>query len=240
MGVWHRIIALASLSLLTQACVQHNVAKAPEATGQQTINPLKLYHPKTSLEDLDQRTAAEINGYADKALDAQCERESFAPWCNAANAKQITHRLTPVELQNISHNVFNHFVYKSDAVDSWDDYVAIVDRGQIFYGDCDDITSTTLNALERAGQPLNKMWMMLVNVESHGDLDHIIGVIQDSNGTYWVVGDTNPTNAYPLARLTYSPRAMVRLDQRHKWMSALEAPVLQNYPEKLGYAPVIH
>jgi hypothetical protein len=146
----------------------------------------------------------------------------------------------------ISMQVYKGYIYTADGVDSWNSYSADQIAGKIWRGDCDDLTSTTLDMLYRAGQPLDKMWMLLNNVESHGTMDHIVGIIQAADGKYYVVGNTNEkANVFPLEMLAFSPRSIVRMDERNNWVSPLVSPVFKNYPNLLGIpskpkAPQIH
>lgn len=227
MGKWYRVLFLAAFCVFTQAC---NSTGTPQSKIDAQDNTLAhAFHRPSAIIALTPDAVTEVNNYGDQALSTECDRESWLGWCDKPLAQFRTRTLSVSQASNISHAVQNGYVYKADTVDSWNSFSASQLAGITWYGDCDDLTSTTLDMLYRSGQPLNKMWMLLNDVESHGVLDHIVGVIQASDGKYYVVGDTSTENFYPLADFKYSPRGVVRLDQRHNWVSALQSPLFAHY-----------
>ena len=227
MGRLHRVLILAALSVFTQACSSTGAPQSTVATQDNTLS--HAFHRPSAVDALTPDAVESVDSYGDQALSTECQRESWLGWCDKPLPQLQTRALPISQISRISHAVQNGYVYKSDVVDSWNSFSASQLAGITWYGDCDDLTSTTLDMLFRSGQPLNKMWMLLNDVESHGILDHIVGVVQASDGKYYIVGDTSPTNVYPLAHFKYSPRGVVRLDQRHKWVSALDSPLFANY-----------
>jgi hypothetical protein len=94
------------------------------------------------------------------------------------------------------------FKYVPDGeVDSWRSHYEAAKAGA-WSGDCDDLTSTVLDALHRKGHPADRMWRLLVSSKRTAVVDHMVGVVEDVEGRRWVVGDTFGP-AYPASRLKH-------------------------------------
>lgn len=235
MGKWSQLLTLVALSVLTQACNSTDTAAASNAPVPAKINTLKnRFIPKTTIQTTPEEIQGTVN-YGKAKIEEQCERASWTPWCLEGNKQPLaTKRLSYAKAHEISLSVQKGYVYTADPVDNWNSYSALHVRHETWYGDCDDLTSTTLDMLHRAGQPLDKMWMLLNNVRSRGTLDHVVGVIQTSDGRYYVVGDTDARSMYPIEKMTFSPRALARMDNPGVWVPADEHQMFKEHPRLLG------
>jgi len=77
-----------------------------------------------------------------------------------------------------------------------------------------------LDILIRAGQPRNRVWLVLADVQHNGPFDHLVAMVQDVDGHFWIVGDTSAQNAYPADRIKYRIAGTARGDHMNVW----EAP----------------
>lgn len=156
-----------------------------------------------------------IEGYGIQEIENNCRVQETPVWCVGRNAD--AQELDSTDFQRVERNAREHWTYSHDAEDSWRVFSRRVYDGAAWTGDCDDLALTTLDLLGRMGQPLNKMWLMLVKVDrSTMRADHIIGVAEDKNGMLWIVGDTGPF-ARPLDTMTYRALAWARMDHPRAW-----------------------
>ena len=98
--------------------------------------------------------------------------------------------------------------------------------GAAWSGDCDDLAFTALDYMAWDGYPPERMWRVgMVIRTQEGKIEHMIGVVETSDGRAWVVGDVN-RSAYPLSDFdkVYEGRAHItyasRLDQGMTWKAA--------------------
>lgn len=144
--------------------------------------------------------------YGKTKLLEQCMEQPSVLWC--ADYRQETSPLSQNLIHAADSLVRKNWTYLSDEHDTWRVHTSTVLNNQIWLGDCDDIATTTLEVLARAGQPRDKMWLVLVAAQLsyriQGRLDHLVAIVQDSEGEFWVVGDTNG-KVYRLSDMTYRP-----------------------------------
>lgn len=169
--------------------------------------------------------------YGTLAVLDQCKAQPSVLWCNTASLPEKP--LTAYDIIQLSLDAKAKFRYTSDTVDTWRVHSSEVLMKQEWYGDCDDLTSTTLDLIVRAGHPRSKVWMVLADVEHKGMLDHLIGMVQDIDGHYWIIGDTSAQNAYPASRVKYRIVGTARGDHMTLWedphvVGAFPADALQS------------
>jgi predicted transglutaminase-like cysteine proteinase len=150
-------------------------------------------------------------------VNEQCRAQPTNPWCQPKAHRTTT--LDAYRLNVISRQVFKNFVYTSDVVDKWRVHSPEVIKGESWKGDCDDLASTTLDMMIRAGHPMNKLWMVIVDSSNTGYLDHMVAMAQDDDGHYWIVGDTSKRNVYPAELITYKVLAIARMDTVKFWFN---------------------
>jgi len=140
--------------------------------------------------------------------------------------------MRPAEIIAIDARARARFVYVEDVMDMWRSHADAVERGEEWRGDCDDLTSTTLDLLTRAGLPITQAYRLHVNAgngphagNSATDVNHQIAVVLDDRGDAWVVGDTFGP-AYPYTRMEHVVCYHHRLDRR----SSKGAPFVPGAP----------
>ena len=107
------------------------------------------------------------------------------------------------------------FTYQPDGVfDRWRSFGDDVLLGRAWAGDCDDLTSTVLDLLGRAGQPLDRRWRLTVGALQTGRVDHLVGCALSDEGAWIVVGDTFGP-AYGAWQMRHQPFDFHRLDERN-------------------------
>jgi len=118
---------------------------------------------------------------------------------------------TPEMIKTLDARVRKLFTYVHDkhGADLWTSYASNVKLNKPFYGDCDDLASTTLDMISQLGYPKTCMARGLVSSKKNSLVDHMIAYCMDNLGKVWVVGDTFGP-AYPISRmqhqqLEYSP-----------------------------------
>lgn len=108
------------------------------------------------------------------------------------------------------------FKYAVIDTSRWGVYVAEVLGGKAWVGDCIDLVSTEMEILAERGQPLNRIWRLLViDQESDASItqpDHAVAAVTDDDGAFWVIADTFGT-MYPAAELKHRPFCYNRLDE---------------------------
>lgn len=102
--------------------------------------------------------------------------------------------------------------YLADAADAWRSHADDVLAGRAWRGDCDDLASTALDLLARAGCPLDRLWRLIVTAA--GGQRHMVGCVQADDGRLWIVGDTFGA-CYRAESMAHSPVQSCRLDEAH-------------------------
>lgn len=171
--------------------------------------------------------------YGIRSIQDQCKAQPSNLWCQTIRLKEQT--LAPWEIFQISLETKSNFVYKSDVQDNWRVHSSEVLMKQTWFGDCDDLASTTIDMLVRAGQPRSRAWLVLADVEHKSTLDHLVGMVEDADGHYWIVGDTSSQTAYPANRTKYRIVALASMDKPEEWkdphlVPAFDAKNLQSNP----------
>ncbi len=111
------------------------------------------------------------------------------------------------------------FTYQPDppAKDRWRSFAAMVLAGKSWKGDCDDLTSTVLDLMARAGMPHDRLMRALViSPQSTGQIDHMVGIAIDEAGVEWVVGDTFES-AHPRSSSKHRFVQVSRVSEKTVW-----------------------
>lgn len=103
--------------------------------------------------------------------------------------------------------------------DNWRSYADDVLAGRPWAGDCDDLTSTVVDLLNRAGVPKSGLYRVLVNASGARFIDHMIGCVWDDDGRAWIVGDALAGEPYPAEQCRYPVCRYETLDALKTWRS---------------------
>ena len=221
------LVAAIALFTLTSA-VPPDINNASQITPSPpvVVTPSPISAP-SGPQDLGWNDQQRIFAYGVRSIADQCAVQPAVLWCSKIELVEKT--LSAYEIIDGSLKVKEKFVYTNDVVDNWRVHSRVMLEGHTWFGDCDDLTSTTLDMLIRAGQPRHKIWMVLVNTTTKGMFDHLVGMVQDDVGKFWIVGDTSSQNAYPVDRIKYRVVGVARGDQMKQWM---DPRIMGVFPEK--------
>jgi len=205
--------------------------KALEDSPTVQVTILKKIDPQPI--DLSWEQQQEAFNYGLRSIAEQCKNQPTNLWCSNFKLEEKT--LDAWKIMNTSLNIKSKFHYVSDTIDNWRVHSGTVLLDRDWYGDCDDLTSTSLDILVRNGQPLDKIWFLLVDVQHTSTFDHLIGMVKDDRGHFWIVGDTSSQNSYPVDQLKYRVVAVARGDHALKWedphlLGAFPVSTLQSNP----------
>lgn len=97
--------------------------------------------------------------------------------------------------------------------DTWRSHADDVLAGKDWSGDCDDLASTVLDLLGRAGEPLSNLYRVIVAANASAEPNHMIGAVADERGAVWVVGDTFGSEPYPAEDCPHRPVRYQRMSE---------------------------
>lgn len=119
-----------------------------------------------------------------------------------------------LRIQDIDATARANFTYLADpqGADTWRSYADQARAAVPWEGDCDDLVSTVLDLLGRAGLPLEQRFRLVVRPSGSPD-QHMIGMAVDDGGQFWIVGDTEGP-IYPADACTYAADVYQRLSER--------------------------
>ena len=110
--------------------------------------------------------------------------------------------LNSQEIRRIDSMARKNFTYVAEEEDLWRSFADKVIQSKKWQGDCDDLASTTIDLLHRAGAPKNSLTRAIVGTYGSKTPDHMIAFAEDDKGRQWVVGDTFGP-AYPRKDMTH-------------------------------------
>ena len=125
------------------------------------------------------------------------------------------------DLQEIKHSVDYCHVYQSDQSrfgkpEHWESFHKIVNRGERFYGDCDDYCLTVANLIIKQFQNPDDVRLALVNTGSHNNaaFDHVVCLVR-IHGIWYVVDNRRPIQKQN--ETAYRWYAFIDLPLSSKW-----------------------
>jgi predicted transglutaminase-like cysteine proteinase len=192
---------------------------------------VKIDPPKP--KDLTWPEQQSVFAYGTKAIVEHCQAQPMSLWCSPVKLKE--NPLTAWEIMNLSLEVKENFRYLLDVNDNWRVHTSSVMTKNTWQGDCDDLAVTTLDVMIRYGLARDRAWLVLADVQHTDVLDHLIGMVQDIDGKFWIVGDTSSQNAYPVDKLKYRVVGIANMSDPSKWVDphtvdAFPASTLQSNP----------
>lgn len=162
----------------------------------------------------DRETNRQIHYGEDSSLE-QCQAQPNIMWCKGYD--EFHQPLTEETIKTADSRVRDDFTYSSDIIDTWRVHSHEVMNTRAWAGDCDDLATTALDMLARQGQPLDRMWLVLVAAKQSskvsGRLDHLIAIVEDDQGRFWIVGDTSEVTV-ELKFMKYRPLAYMSTNDR--------------------------
>jgi len=117
------------------------------------------------------------------------------------------------EIKHWDSKARSGFVYVPDpGTDTWRSHADDVLANRSWQGDCDDLVSTVLDLLGRAGVPLDHRYRLEVASRHSGQINHLVGAVVADDGGFWIVGDTFGA-AYPAADMRHTAYEYSRLSE---------------------------
>lgn len=145
-------------------------------------------------------------GMASKAVAAPLPQEVAAcssqnlSWCDITQTKTLAGN-QDAAMQKAAAEAAAKMQYtfgdQSRSKDEWKSFDKESAEGQQWQGDCDDLTLTTIEAAVRMGVSETRLYRALVAVQKTEGrqtktvMGHMVGVYEDTNGKFWVIGDTD-------------------------------------------------
>ena len=120
--------------------------------------------------------------------------------------------MTPAQVAHWDAKAREQFVYLADgALDTWRSHADEVLAGFAWEGDCDDLVSTALDLMARAGLPLASCYRLIVDAAGKPG-DHRVGAALGDDGALYIVGDTFAA-CYPAGAMAHVPGQYQRMDE---------------------------
>lgn len=121
-----------------------------------------------------------------------------------------------IDIRAVDTLARSRFTYKVIDTAVWGVYAKQALAGAAWAGDCIDLVSTAMELLAERGQPLNRLWRLLV-IDQDSDPsvtqpDHAVAAVEDDAGDFWVIADTFAT-AYPASEMKHRPFCSNRMDE---------------------------
>lgn len=133
----------------------------------------------------------------------QCSAQPNVPWCRGD--LQVQGRIpTEADIKTNERFVRRNFTDVTEVgPDIFRSHYDTIQGEAAWSGDCDDLVSTVLENLVEAGFDATRMRRVAVSIHRDGVPDHMVGLVEDSQGRTWVVGDINEDGVYPLRNMRY-------------------------------------
>lgn len=130
----------------------------------------------------------------------------------------LVQAMTAAEIRRIDLEARAKFVYRSDppGTNPWRSSADAVLASQAWTGECADLTSTVLDLMARAGEPLANLYRVAVSDRGRDQPDHMIGCTWDADEVCWVIGDTFG-EAYPAKDCAHRALLYQRMDEISTW-----------------------
>ncbi|HKU53924.1 MAG TPA: hypothetical protein VJP60_01055 [Rhizomicrobium sp.] len=84
----------------------------------------------------------------------------------------------------------SRFLYRAESIDNWRSHADAVLKGEAWFGDCDDLASTTLDLLGRDGVAADDRYRLVVSSTGAKKPDHMVACVRADDGAFLIVGDT--------------------------------------------------
>lgn len=107
----------------------------------------------------------------------------------------------------------SRYTYKADPAndDNWRSHADEVLHHVAWEGDCDDLASTVLDLLDRAGMKLEDQYRLIVWATGH--VGHMVACVFDDDGTPWIVGDTYVAYPYTAVNMPHIPNLYQKMTE---------------------------
>ncbi len=150
-----------------------------------------------------------------------CGVQTQLPWCEGRVFQRVSDQTWTIEkVAALQASLTAKFLYSYDPDAPWRSHLDVAGSGAAWADDCDGLTFTVLDALAAQGFPAEKIYRAVVNPEGNASMvAHMVGIVE-VEGIYLVVGDTNYSAPYPLAKARFKPVLLSQASAGKHWLRA--------------------
>lgn len=150
-----------------------------------------------------------------------CSADQGLAWCSPQAIERIAFSDWSADrVAQLQTALTSSFQYSYATDLPWRSHFAEATAGTRWIDDCDGLTFTVLDALARAGFPKDKMWRAVVSPQGNASyVMHMVGIVE-VDGIYLVVGDSDHSEPYPLAKAKFKPQLLSKVSDGWRWKRA--------------------
>lgn len=150
-----------------------------------------------------------------------CGADAGLAWCSPQTVERVSFSDWSVgRVAQLQASLTAQFQYSYATDLPWRSHFAEAAAGARWVDDCDGLTFTVLDALSRAGFPRDKMWRAVVSPQGNASyVMHMVGIVE-VDGLYLVVGDSDHSAPYPLAKAKFKPQLLSKVSEGARWKRA--------------------
>lgn len=150
-----------------------------------------------------------------------CSADQGLAWCSPASIERVAYTEWSTDrVAKLQAALTTSFQYSYATDLPWRSHIAAATDGARWVDDCDGLTFTVLDALAKAGFPKDKMYRAIVSPQGNASfVMHMVGIVE-VDGIYLVVGDSDHSAPYPLARAKFKPQLLSKVSEGWRWKRA--------------------
>ncbi len=155
-----------------------------------------------------------------------CSAQALA-WCSEAAVEKVAYTDWTIEaVAGLQAKLTANFQYSYAVEMPWRSHFEAAAAGQRWVDDCDGLTFTMIDALARAGFPTDKLYRAIVSPQGNASsVAHMVGIVE-VGGLYYVVGDSDHAEPYPLRQARFKPLLLSKVSEGSRWKrAALNSPL---------------
>ena len=161
-----------------------------------------------------------------------CAAQPTLPWCSPDAVElvsQVDWTVAGVAAFQADLTAAFQYSYATDI--PWRSHYDEAASGARWLDDCDGLTFTVLDGLARHGFPREKMYRAVVKPRGNASfVAHMVAIVE-VEGIYLVVGDTDHSAPYPLAKASFTPVLLSKVSDGPRWRRAALNARLMARPE---------
>jgi predicted transglutaminase-like cysteine proteinase len=152
-----------------------------------------------------------------------CSAQPNLPWCASSKATigKTDTTVSLAEVESIYAAVTKKFDYSYGTQKPWRSSLSNIEADKKWVDDCDGLTFTMLEALNKAGVPKSHLWRVIVTTKANKSyVLHMIGVAL-IEGSFYIVADTNHDEIIPLKGNAYIAKYSSQVSNGKDWRRAV-------------------
>lgn len=150
-----------------------------------------------------------------------CSVQADLAWCAEAAVEKVAYTEWTLEaVSGLQAKLTANFQYSYAVELPWRSHFEEAASGRRWVDDCDGLTFTMIDALARAGYPTDKLYRAVVSPAGNASsVAHMVGIVE-VGGLYYVVGDSNHAEPYPLRQARFKPLLLSKVSEGSRWKRA--------------------